>query len=237
MAGCSSRSRRRRSRRSISSTSRRGHAAAAHARGLPWPHHSLQVATFYTMFNRSKIGKYHVMVCGTTPCMLQVRTGTHGWDVLAGGAHVAGVACMPWAHAAWPPCLQLTCRCPGALAMPMPTSLTHAPTCPLLQGAKGIYKALKEHLGIDYGQTTPVRAAPGEQCRSLGMCHVSRRGWALCLRSAVEHIVAGGQCYCPALPTSLPPASTNPALAPNPRRTACSRWARWSAWARASTPP
>ena len=31
-----------------------------------------EVATFYTMFNRSKIGKYHVMVCGTTPCMLQV---------------------------------------------------------------------------------------------------------------------------------------------------------------------
>jgi NADH:ubiquinone oxidoreductase subunit E len=53
-----------------------------------------QVATFYTMFNRSKMGKYHVMVCGTTPCMLQ--------------------------------------------------------------GAKGIYKALKEHLGVDYGQTTPV---------------------------------------------------------------------------------
>ena len=29
-----------------------------------------QVATFYTMFNRSRIGKYHVMVCETTPCML-----------------------------------------------------------------------------------------------------------------------------------------------------------------------
>lgn len=29
-----------------------------------------EVATFYTMFNRSKIGKYHVMVCGTTPCRL-----------------------------------------------------------------------------------------------------------------------------------------------------------------------
>lgn len=57
----------------------------------------LQVSTFYTMFNRSKMGKYHVMVCGTTPCMLQ--------------------------------------------------------------GAKGIYKALKEHLGIDYGQTTPVGVA------------------------------------------------------------------------------
>lgn len=54
------------------------------------------MATFYTMFNRSKIGRYHVMVCGTTPCMLQ--------------------------------------------------------------GAKGIYKALKDHLGIDYGQTTQVQA-------------------------------------------------------------------------------
>lgn len=30
-----------------------------------------EVATFYTMFNRSRIGKFHVMVCGTTPCMLQ----------------------------------------------------------------------------------------------------------------------------------------------------------------------
>ncbi|MEW5306621.1 MAG: hypothetical protein WDW36_009075 [Sanguina aurantia] len=29
-----------------------------------------EVATFYTMFNRTKIGKYHVMVCGTTPCRL-----------------------------------------------------------------------------------------------------------------------------------------------------------------------
>ena len=29
-----------------------------------------EVATFYTMFNRQPVGKYHVMVCGTTPCML-----------------------------------------------------------------------------------------------------------------------------------------------------------------------
>jgi len=29
-----------------------------------------EVASFYSMFNRSKIGKYHVMVCGTTPCRL-----------------------------------------------------------------------------------------------------------------------------------------------------------------------
>eukprot|EP00898_Chlorokybus_atmophyticus_P005035 jgi/Chlat1/5532/Chrsp369S05342 len=30
-----------------------------------------EVATFYSMFNRFKVGKYHVMVCGTTPCMLR----------------------------------------------------------------------------------------------------------------------------------------------------------------------
>ena len=56
-----------------------------------------QVATFYTMFNRSPIGRYHVMVCGTTPCML----------------------------------------------------------C----GARRISAAIKQHLGIDYGQTTQVRLA------------------------------------------------------------------------------
>lgn len=36
-----------------------------------------EVATFYTMFNRSKMGKYHVMVCGTTPCMLQGAEGIY----------------------------------------------------------------------------------------------------------------------------------------------------------------
>lgn len=29
-----------------------------------------EVATFYTMFNRSPVGRYHVLVCTTTPCML-----------------------------------------------------------------------------------------------------------------------------------------------------------------------
>jgi NADH-quinone oxidoreductase subunit E len=31
----------------------------------------LEVATFYTMFNMRPVGRYHVQVCGTTPCMLQ----------------------------------------------------------------------------------------------------------------------------------------------------------------------
>ena len=30
-----------------------------------------EVATFFTMFNRTKLGKYHLQVCGTTPCMLR----------------------------------------------------------------------------------------------------------------------------------------------------------------------
>ncbi len=36
----------------------------AHIRGL-------EVATFYTMFNLSPVGKIHVQLCGTTPCRLR----------------------------------------------------------------------------------------------------------------------------------------------------------------------
>ena len=31
----------------------------------------LEVATFYTMFNLAPVGRYHVQICGTTPCMLR----------------------------------------------------------------------------------------------------------------------------------------------------------------------
>jgi NADH dehydrogenase (ubiquinone) flavoprotein 2 len=67
-----------------------------------------EVATFYTMFNRSKIGKYHVMVCGTTPCMLQ--------------------------------------------------------------GSKKIYGALKEHLGVEYGQTTKDGMFTLGEMECMGAC-------------------------------------------------------------------
>ena len=37
-----------------------------------WPKiRVLEVATFYTMFNLSRSGEFHVQVCGTTPCMLR----------------------------------------------------------------------------------------------------------------------------------------------------------------------
>ncbi|KAL3145988.1 hypothetical protein ABBQ38_015348 [Trebouxia sp. C0009 RCD-2024] len=67
-----------------------------------------EVATFYTMFNRSKMGKYHVMVCGTTPCMLQ--------------------------------------------------------------GARKIYQTLKEHLGVDYGQTTEDGMYTLSEMECMGSC-------------------------------------------------------------------
>ena len=31
----------------------------------------LEVATFYSMYNLSPVGRFHVQVCGTTPCMLR----------------------------------------------------------------------------------------------------------------------------------------------------------------------
>src|SRR5438045_1715448 len=31
----------------------------------------LEVATFYTMFNLEPVGKFHVQLCTTTPCMLR----------------------------------------------------------------------------------------------------------------------------------------------------------------------
>jgi NADH-quinone oxidoreductase subunit E len=30
-----------------------------------------EVATFYTMYNMAPVGRFHVQVCGTTPCMLR----------------------------------------------------------------------------------------------------------------------------------------------------------------------
>lgn len=30
-----------------------------------------EVASFYTMYNRFPVGKYHLQICGTTPCMIR----------------------------------------------------------------------------------------------------------------------------------------------------------------------
>lgn len=41
--------------------------------GMPYMR-AYEVATFYTMYNLTPIGRFHVQVCGTTPCMLR---GSH----------------------------------------------------------------------------------------------------------------------------------------------------------------
>jgi hypothetical protein len=42
------------------------------ARELDMPYMRVyEVATFYTMYNMAPVGRYHVQVCGTTPCMLR----------------------------------------------------------------------------------------------------------------------------------------------------------------------
>jgi NADH-quinone oxidoreductase subunit E len=45
----------------------------------------LEVATFYTMYNLVPVGRFHVQVCGTTPCMLQ------GSDDLFKACHKRGM--------------------------------------------------------------------------------------------------------------------------------------------------
>jgi len=44
-----------------------------------------EVATFYTMFNLAPVGRFHVQVCGTTPCMLR------GSDDVLAACHAKGM--------------------------------------------------------------------------------------------------------------------------------------------------
>jgi NADH-quinone oxidoreductase subunit E len=56
------------------------------AAGLDMPNmRAYEVATFYTMFNLAPVGRYHVQVCGTTPCMLR------GSDDVFGACYAKGL--------------------------------------------------------------------------------------------------------------------------------------------------
>jgi NADH-quinone oxidoreductase E subunit len=59
--------------------------AVARALDLP-PAHVWSVATFYTMYNKRPVGKYHVQVCTNVGCMLR-----GGYDVLRRLEQVLGV--------------------------------------------------------------------------------------------------------------------------------------------------
>jgi NADH-quinone oxidoreductase subunit E len=52
--------------------------------GMP-PVRVLEVTTFYTMFNLAPVGRFHVQVCGTTPCMLR------GSDEVLGACYERGL--------------------------------------------------------------------------------------------------------------------------------------------------
>ena len=60
--------------------------AVAHRLGMP-PIRVYEVATFYTMFNTSPVGKYHLQLCTTTPCWLRGSD-----DVVAACRKVTGIA-------------------------------------------------------------------------------------------------------------------------------------------------
>src|SRR5579871_2236635 len=73
----------------------------------------LEVATFYTMFNLEPVGRYHIQLCGTTPCMLRgaedlksvlrKRVGESG--------HVTGDGMFSWTEVE---CLGACCNAPMA---------------------------------------------------------------------------------------------------------------------------
>src|ERR1700704_4069610 len=46
-----------------------GHEKTAQKLGMPFIR-VLEIATFYTMFNLAPVGRFHVQMCGTTPCLL-----------------------------------------------------------------------------------------------------------------------------------------------------------------------
>ena len=55
----------------------------------------VEVATFYTMYNLVPVGRYHVQVCGTTPCMLRgsddIIAACKGRKMPAGGVSADGL--------------------------------------------------------------------------------------------------------------------------------------------------
>ncbi len=65
-----------------------------------------EVATFYLMFNTKRIGRFHLQVCGTTPCWLRGsedvtracrdETGIKGWGETSADAmfHMTEVECL-----------------------------------------------------------------------------------------------------------------------------------------------
>jgi len=59
---------------------------------------ALEVATFYTMFNLAPVGRFHVQVCGTTPCVLRGADKLIALcrDRIGEQQHVTGDGMLSW---------------------------------------------------------------------------------------------------------------------------------------------
>ena len=74
---------------------------------------ALEVATFYSMFNLSPVGRHHVQVCGTTPCVLRGAEDIKKICAERIGAqnHVTADGALSWVEVE---CLGACCNAPMA---------------------------------------------------------------------------------------------------------------------------
>jgi len=82
------------------------------ARQLAMPYIRVyEVATFYSMFNLVPVGKYHVQLCGTTPCMLRGAEDLKkvALDVVGEQMHVTEDGQLSWIEVE---CLGACCNAP-----------------------------------------------------------------------------------------------------------------------------
>lgn len=96
-----------------------------------------EVASFYTMYNRTPVGKFHVQAC-TTVCSLSFARGSFTSLLIKSAV----------ADCSFP---QTPCQLGGC-------------------GSDVIVKAIKEHLGIKQGETTPDGLFTFLEVECLGAC-------------------------------------------------------------------
>jgi NADH-quinone oxidoreductase subunit E len=71
----------------------------------------LEIATFYTMFNLAPVGRFHIQMCGTTPCVLAgsdaIKAVLH--RRIGGQGHVTADGTFSWVEVE---CLGACCNAP-----------------------------------------------------------------------------------------------------------------------------
>ena len=138
---------------------------------------ALEVATFYTMFNLEPVGRHHVQVCGTTPCVLRGaeeikrmcrnRIGPEG--------KVSGDGKLSWVETE---CLGACCNAPASWLAIAPTRLVFSRQASLRRAAststfgsvvpKVAPSAVKaEPATVAPLTTTVVRSSAGVRQRSV----------------------------------------------------------------------